>query len=154
MHRDRPNPPLDDPSELLFRQVHPSWMRDGRPSSMAFVPSRKDDYELSVSLESLTTPEGAYRHHGEALELKTAGTWAVSVADVHEELLLAYPDPIPASDGGVPSPAHAIIDFVPVASNNQREAKGTHLARKAVARGRLYPLVSPSERPPPESAKR
>jgi len=35
--------PLDDGDELLFRQVHPSFIRDGRPSGQAFRPTKKDD---------------------------------------------------------------------------------------------------------------
>lgn len=72
MSRDRPSP-LDILEELLFRQVHPSFVRDGRPSRQAFGPTRKDNGELSVSRESLTTPEAAYRHHAEKLGHKSAG---------------------------------------------------------------------------------
>lgn len=144
MQRDRP--PLDDLDELLFRQVHPSFIRDGRPSSQAFRPTPKDNGELSMSRDSLTTAEDAFRLHTEQRRLKSAGTWAVSVGEAREELLLSYPDPVPSSQGQVPDPAHAFIDFVPF-SNNQREAKGVRLQRKAVARLRLYPAISPSAPP-------
>jgi hypothetical protein len=135
---DRP-PPLEDLNELLFRQVHPSFIRDGRPSSQAFRPTAKDDGELSVSRETLTTPERAFRHHTEQLELGSAGTWAVTVGEAREQSLLSYPDPIEKSEEAVADPAHAIIDFVPIAAKNQREAKAVRLQRKATARGRLYP---------------
>ena len=72
---------LDDPEELLFRQVPPSWVDDGEPTSQAFRPTKKDEGELSVALGSLTTPEGAYVHHTLVLKLQSAGTWAVTVAE-------------------------------------------------------------------------
>ena len=38
---------LVDPSEVLRRQVHPTFMDDGQPSSQAFVPTKKDEGKLS-----------------------------------------------------------------------------------------------------------
>ena len=45
-----PSKRLIELSELLHRQVHPSFLaEDGRPSRMAFEPTRKDEGYLSVS---------------------------------------------------------------------------------------------------------
>lgn len=40
--------PLSDAGELLHRQVHPNWIRDGRITSQAFRPTKKDDNKLSI----------------------------------------------------------------------------------------------------------
>ena len=37
---------LADDDEVLFRQVHPAFVRDGRPSSQAFRPTPKDEGSL------------------------------------------------------------------------------------------------------------
>ena len=73
--------PLSDDEELLFRQVHPSFVRDGRPSSQAFRPTAKDEGKLSVARGSLTTPAGAFEVHTTGLGLPSAGTWAVTVGE-------------------------------------------------------------------------
>lgn len=39
-------------SELLHRQAHPSFVRDGRLSSQAFKPNSQDNEQLSVSRNS------------------------------------------------------------------------------------------------------
>jgi hypothetical protein len=44
--------------ELLYRQVHPSWIDDGVPSSQVFKPTKKDARMPSVARGSQTTPEG------------------------------------------------------------------------------------------------
>jgi hypothetical protein len=65
---------LTDDGELLYRQVHPSFVRDGRPTSQAFRPTPKDENKLSVARGSLTTEKAAYEHHTVALGLGSAGT--------------------------------------------------------------------------------
>lgn len=85
---------LDDLSELLWRHVHPSWVRDGEPTSQAFKPMPKDEGKLSVSRGSLTTAPNAFAMHTESLGLEAVGTWAVSVGEVVAEpvVLAAYRD--------------------------------------------------------------
>ena len=36
------------PDTLLFRQVNPGWIREGRVTSQAFKPTAKDEKKLSV----------------------------------------------------------------------------------------------------------
>ncbi len=133
--------PLSDDEELLFRQVHPSFVRDGRPSSQAFRPTAKDAGKLSVARGSLTTPEGAFKLHTEGLRLQSAGTWAVSVGECREEGLNVLPDPLTSPPEKIADPAHALVDFAPH-PKNQVEARGARLARKAVERRRMYPPLT------------
>jgi len=130
---------LEDGQELLLRQVHGSFVREGRPSSQAFRPTKKDDKKLSVSRGALVTAAQAFELHTVGKKLTSAGTWAVTVGECSVEGLPSYADPIVATETEVADSAHAIVDFSGVTSNGQLEAKATRLARIASARGRLHP---------------
>ena len=133
-----PDDVLTDLAEILLRQIHPSWVQDGRVTGQAFRPSAKDAGLLSVSRSSVTSPAEAWRGYTQELELKSDGVWGVSVGECSEEDLPARaapePGPEPPKDD-----AHAVIDFSGVISKSQCEARGTRLARKASLRGRLAP---------------
>lgn len=127
--------PLVDPEELLYRQVHPSFIQAERPSSQAFKPTPKDEKLLSVARGSMTDPVSAHDLHVRAKGLQSAGTWAISVAEAQAEDLPTFPDPLTAPVG---DPAHALVDFT-AQSNSQVNTKGSRLAAKARDRGRLHP---------------
>lgn len=128
---------LSDGDEILLRQVHPSFLRDGRPSSQAWKPTRKDEGCLSVARGSLTSPQAAFDHHTQQMRLASAGTWAVTVAECRTEELRAYPDPLTSTPRVAADLAHAFIDFTGL-SNSRIEAKAVRLARHAVERGCMY----------------
>ncbi len=130
--------PLTDGDEPLFRQVHPSFIRDGRPSSQAFRPTAKDHSRLSVARGALTTACDAYELHTAALGLQSAGTWAITVGECQAQTLEVVADPLTCPPEKVADPAHALIDFS-THSKSQQEAKGARLARHAADRGRLHP---------------
>ncbi len=138
--------PLTDGDEPLFRQVHPSFIRDGRPSSQAFRPTAKDHSMLSVARGALTTACDAYELHTAALGLQSAGTWVITVGECQAQTLEVVADPLTCPPEKVADPAHALIDFT-LYSKNQQEAKAARLARQAVERGRLHP---PSDDQPEE----
>jgi hypothetical protein len=48
--------PLADDDELLFRQVHPSFVRNGRPSSQAFRPMPKGEGKREQGLPAFSDP--------------------------------------------------------------------------------------------------
>jgi hypothetical protein len=128
---------LADADEALLRQVHPSFLRDGRPSSQSWRPTKKDEGNLSVARGSVTSPHAAFEHHTQQKKMASAGTWAVTVGECQTEDLRAYPDPLDATPTVGADPAHAIIDFTG-RSNSQVEAKAVRLARCAGERGCLY----------------
>jgi hypothetical protein len=132
---------LSDDDESLLRQVHPNFMRDGRPSSQAWKPMKKDEGLLSVARGALSDPKAAFEHHTQVLGLTSAGTWSVSVGECAAEDLKAYSDPLEATSSAPADPAHAVIDFTSL-SNSRVEAKATRLGRCASARGCLH---SPSK---------
>ena len=131
--------PLDDAEELLFRQVHPSFVRDGRPSSQAFRPTKKDEKKLSVARGALTDAKAAYELHVGAKKAGSVGTWGVTVGECLLHGLSTFEDPVLAADDQVEDVAHAVVDFSPLTSNGQIEAKASQLTRLATARGKLYP---------------
>jgi hypothetical protein len=120
-----------DRAELLYRQVHPTWIDDGQPSSQAFRPTKKDEGMLSVALASLTTAEGAFYCHTQVLGLASGGTWGVSVGEASALELDCLPDPTEAD------PAHGVVDFSGL-GRKAAEAKARVLRAKALARGCLH----------------
>ncbi|MBI4863223.1 MAG: hypothetical protein HY815_23590 [Candidatus Riflebacteria bacterium] len=129
--RHRLGPLLSDPRELLWRQVHPGFIHDGRVSSQAFTPTPKDEGLLSVARESLTTAKDAFRHHVETLGFASAGVMAVSVGECLDASLNSYDQPLPHN------PAHAIVDFRAL-SDKQTGKTGRKLAALARSRGFVY----------------
>lgn len=136
MTEDEPNVAADDrladEHECLYRQVHPSWVVDGVPSSQAFKPTKKDHGMLSIALGSETTAEGAFLHHTQKLGKASVGAWAVTVQETTRAGLSSYPQPL------ADSPAHGFIDFREL-SRRQAETKAKLLLGSARARGRLHP---------------
>ena len=96
---------LTDPGEVLFRQVHPSWVHDGVPTSQAFTPTPKDEGELSIARGSRTTAEAAYKHYTTVQKFASAGTWAVTVSEANDAGLECFDDDQPDLL------AHGIVDF-------------------------------------------
>jgi hypothetical protein len=135
---EMPKDALVDGEELLLRQVHPSWMRDGRPSSQAWRPTKKDEGLLSVARGSLTSPQAAFEHHTQQKKLASIGTWAATVGECQTAGLTTYPDPEEAKPTVAADPAHAVVDFRGC-SNSQVEARAVRLSRCAAERGCLYP---------------
>ncbi len=132
---------ITDADELLFRQVNPNWIREGRVSSQAFRPMPKDEGLLSVDRGSMTTPEASYRLFTEGLALSSAGTWGVTVAECTAQGLAVLEDALASPPEPVANAAHAVVSYVSVSSKSQVEAKGQKLARCANDRGRLFPPV-------------
>ncbi len=122
--------------ELLYRQVHPSFIQNERISSQAFRPNEDDERKLSVSRESLTTAKDAFTLYTEAKKLRSIGVWAVSVSESNQHDLKCFSDPLetPISD-----PAHSLIDFSKAPSEQKVRQKGEKLANLARVRGRLHP---------------
>jgi hypothetical protein len=123
---------LNDPSEVLFRQVHPNWIDNGVPSSQAFAPTKKDEGQLSITRGALTTAEAAFKHYTLVQQLESAGTWGISVGEATAAGLDSF------DDYREDVPAHGFVDFRPL-SRKQAERKAKLLAAWARERGRLYP---------------
>lgn len=128
---------LTQPDEMLYRQVHPQWVRDGELKPPAFTPGSGDDGLLSVSRSSLIGAEASWQRHTQIKGLSSAGVWGVTVTEA-ERPCLADPTVEPPDD------AHAVIDFRGL-SRGQREAVAKRLKTAAQRRGCLYaPALPPA----------
>ncbi|QDU36305.1 hypothetical protein Mal4_05900 [Maioricimonas rarisocia] len=93
-----------DNSTLLYRQVHPDWIQQGRVSSQVFRPTPKDEHKLSVYDGNQIDAQDAWSHYTETLGHRSAGVLAVTVQECRGQELVVSPDP-------EPFPEHALIDF-------------------------------------------
>ncbi len=120
---------------LLYRQVNPGWIREGRITSQAFKPTAKDQKKLSVYDGDRMTAQQAYRHYTHQLGLTSVGVMALTVAEWWQQKLpvTCYPEPFPE---------HVVIDFRDC-SNADIKTKAKYLTRAAVLRGWQY-LVDPA----------
>jgi hypothetical protein len=124
---------LTDSDELLFRQVHPSWVDDGVPTSQAFTPTPKDEGELSIARGSLTTSDAAFKHYTTVEKLASAGTWAVTVGEANGAGLESFDDDRPELL------AHGFVDFRGL-GRKEAKRKAMVLAARARERGRMFPV--------------
>lgn len=130
---------LADADELLWRNVHPSWVEaDGKISSQAFRPTSKDGGLLSTARSSKVTAAEHYDEHTVARGLASSGIWAVSVG---EATALSLPSLYDEHSAAIPQRApkgHTSIDFTGLSGGAARKAGGT-LRDHAEARGKQCP---------------
>jgi hypothetical protein len=128
---------LIDESEILFRQIHPSFVEDGQVSSQPFRPTDKDNNKLSVDRSAITDAEKAfvlYTGNGHS----SCAVYGLSVGEFKEHELPCVSDPLDAMDGRLANPAHAYADYSQHGANKQKTL-AKRLKIKALARGRLHP---------------
>lgn len=118
------------PDTLLLRQVHPSWVQQGRVTSQLFRPAPKDEKRLSVYDGDLITAGKAWGHFTGTLGYASVGVMAVAVKECQQHGLSAASDP-------EPFPEHAVIDYSAF-SENEIRTKAKHLRAAAEARGWQY----------------
>lgn len=127
---------LQQADEMLYRQVNPTWLREGRITSQVFNPFPKDKGLLSVTREQMTTAEATYRLFT-GRGLLSAGVVAVKVEECSQTALEAYHDP--EDKVGIEDPAHSVIDFRTLINmDKERKRRAQVLADKAKQRGFVY----------------
>lgn len=124
--------PLGNDEENLHRQVNPSWIHEGGPSSQAFCPTPKDNGQLSVDRGSISTAQESFERFV-ANDWASVGVWAVTVGETRNIGLKTFPDP----DPGWSNPAHAYVHFSDLPKNKAKK-KAQVLAAHARARGCVY----------------
>lgn len=112
---------------ILYRQIHPSWIRNNRVTSQAFRPTPKDNNELSVYDGDIITAEESWKHHAIEKELESDGVMAVTVAECLQNGRDVTPDPDEF-------PSHALIDFEGL-THSKKYNVSKALLRCADARG-------------------
>lgn len=117
-------------STLLYRQVNPNWLIDGRPTSQTFTPFPKDEGKLSAYNGKKWTAQDSFLHFTENQGFEAIGNLAVTPKECDESDLQTIEDNIPF-DG------HAYIDFTPFTTGQVR-TKAKQLKNKALQRGFTY----------------
>lgn len=115
---------------LLHRQVHPSWVQQGRVTSQVFRPTPKDSGRVSVYNGALINAKAAWEHFTSILGFASIGCVAVTVAECEQFDLMAEAD-------GTPFPEHASINFAGH-SKSQILKRADRLAVAAATRGWQY----------------
>lgn len=92
------------PATLLLRQIHPSFVQQGRVTSQAFCPFPKDDGLLSVDNGDDIRPDSAWQRFVANPACASVGVQAVAHAECAGEGL-------PVIEDGAPHPEHCSIDF-------------------------------------------
>lgn len=113
---------------LLLRQINPSWLRNGRPTSQAFKPTRKDGKQLSFYDGEMVTPEESWQHYTKELGYASEGTMGITVDECDGLAVKRKPEDFPA---------HMVIDFSENSGSEIRTAARL-LATRARKRGWLY----------------
>jgi hypothetical protein len=114
---------------LLLRQIHPSFIKLGRPTSAAFRPTPKDQHKLSVYDGDMISAADAHAHY-RGRNLESVGVMAVTVAECSDQDL-------PVRSSPEEFPEHAEIDFTGF-GGSQCEKKGKKLRDLAERRGWLH----------------
>lgn len=94
---------MDDQTQLL-RQVHPSFVQDGKITSQVFRPTPKDDKKLSSYDGDKITPEASYAHFTARPDCRSVGVVSITTVECHALDLPTEADPDEF-------PEHVLIDF-------------------------------------------
>lgn len=121
-----------DNSTMLLRQIHPSFVQNGRVTSQAFRPTPKDQKRLSVYDGDQIEADKAFEHYTEDLGHKSIGTMAVTRGECLDVQLPVRPEPEQFKE-------HAVIDFVDF-EKRIVEKKAKQLRNKADSRGWVFQI--------------
>lgn len=122
---------MADDEQALHRQVHPSWVQDGRLTSQAFSPTLKDAGLLSVYDGKQIAAEPSFIHYTTVQKLVAFGTVSVTADEVAAVGLSWRLDP-------EPFPEHAVVDYTGLPTPGKIKAKAQALAERARQRGWTY----------------
>jgi len=115
---------------LLLRQIHPNFVQQGRVTSQAFRPTKKDEGKLSVDNGDRIKPMAAWERFTNDTENASAGVMAVT----HDECSLHE---LPLLEDGIPYAEHCHIDFSSF-EKTEIERKAKRLSKLAQARGWIF----------------
>ena len=115
---------------VLLRQIHPSFVQQGRVTSQAFRPTPKDEHKLSMYDGDQISAELSFQDYTGRLSLASMGVLGVTVTECQELDLLVVPDPEPFIE-------HVLIDYSAF-DKNVVEKKAKLLKAKAETRGWLF----------------
>ena len=118
------------PDTLLLRQIHPSFIQDGRVTSQAFRPTPKDEFLLSVDDGDRVSAEASWQRLTANTACKSVGVQAVSQSECTAQEL-------PVIEDGEPHPEHCSVDFTSF-DKKAIEKRAKLLRAQAETRGWLF----------------
>ncbi len=124
--------------ELVHRQVNPNFVKDGRITSEALQPTKKDKGLLSVNRGSMCSAEEAHRAFT-ARGWSSWGTLTLAVSEVVAVQLTALEAPLDVADDPedlFDDVTHAVVDYRSLNDNRKQiEKRARTLRDQAVKRG-------------------
>jgi hypothetical protein len=120
---------IKDENELLHRNAHPIFVRDGRVTSQLFLLKSADEGQLSVQQNTKAVVAIAYQRYT-ARGFESCGIWSVTINECLQFSLNAYDDPLDDD-------SHAVIDLTGCNTSKARKI-ADKLASKARNRGCQY----------------
>ncbi len=118
------------PDTLLLRQIHPSFIQDGRVTSQAFRPTPKDEFLLSVDDGDRVSADASWQCFIANPACKSVGVQALSQGECAAQELTVIED-------GKPHPEHCSVDFTAF-DKKAIEKKSKLLRAQAETRGWLF----------------
>lgn len=115
---------------LLLRQIHPTFVQNGRVTSQAFRPTPKDENQLSVDNGDRISAADSWGRFSGQQGCSSAGVMAV----LQGECLACH---VQVVEDGDPYPEHCYLDFAPFGGNEANRI-GKKLAARAQERGWLF----------------
>ncbi|ASP51877.1 hypothetical protein GHK78_25355 [Sinorhizobium meliloti] len=135
---------LTNDDEILYRQIHPTFMMEGQlssqpfmPTSQAFAPTPKDENKLSVDRSTITSAAESFelfKSNGHS----SAAVYGVTVGEFGTHDISCVADPLEATNNQEANPAHAVADYSKHGPTQQKN-KAKRLKQTAIARGKLHP---------------
>ncbi|MCE1226498.1 MAG: hypothetical protein LWW87_08445 [Geobacteraceae bacterium] len=119
-----------NPQTSLLRQIHPSFIQEGRVTSQAFRPTPKDTGKLSLYHGDLISPENAWIHFVSQEGCNSVGVMA-NLKSEYDSLSVCL------EHDGIQFTEHVSADFSPF-TKSDIEKKSKILSRAAQARGWLH----------------
>jgi hypothetical protein len=114
---------------FIHRQIHPSWLQDGKVTSQAFSATKKDEGKLSVDHGGMVLPKEAFDLHTQS-GLKSLGVLSLTFAEIRSQNLGVIHD-----REGRASHCHIPVTEL---SNKERKTIAKVLRGIAVERGWQY----------------
>lgn len=115
---------------LLFRQVSPTFIKDGRVTSQAFTPTEKDDWKLSVYDGEKFSAKASWKHFITNTNGDSVGVLAITVNECASQELEVILD-------NNTFEGHVSIDFSRL-TKNQAKKRARILVKAAIKRGWQY----------------
>lgn len=115
---------------MLLRQVNQNWIQNERVTSQAFMPTPKDQGQLSTYNGDQMNPEASWKHFTSELGYESDGVLAVTKEECKQNKLPVIPDPRTFD-------AHVLIDFRDL-SRKEKKDKAQQLTACANTRGWLF----------------